>query len=280
SQFRKALAKRGGLIVRIVCPQRKIVFLQLPVQRTPAYRQYPCRFTTIPARLPQRRLDRRPLDLRHRHSRLHRMKTAAARSQYGRLHATAGERRHHPRRHHQPRTRNRSHSVESVAILVHPTAQLLHLQLQLHQAAHDELEFPPLRTLTLPHHRPHEYRQPPVAYVVAHRARNILEPDLPPMGKHHHALHEIPQLAHVPRPRILHQRLHRRRRNSAKLLPVLVRKLLHEPPHQQDDVLPPLPQWRQINAQHVQPVIQVAPEPPALHALLQRAVRGRHHAHV
>ena len=81
--------------------------------------------------------------------------------------------------------------------------------------------------------------------------------------EHHHALHEIAQLAHVPRPRILHEHLHRVRRDPVERPVVLRRELLDEPAHEERDVLAPLAQRRQINAEHVQPVVEVGRNGPS-----------------
>src|SRR5207245_2684170 len=65
--------------------------------------------------------------------------------------------------------------------------------------------------------------------------------------QHDHALHEIPQLAHVPRPRIIHQQLHRFGRDAAEWAVVQLRVVLDEPPHENGHVLRPLAQRRQVD---------------------------------
>ena len=46
-------------------------------------------------------------------------------------------------------------------------------------------------------------------YAVPDLPRQVIRLDLVPRRKHHHALDEIPKLAHVARPRILDEQLHR-----------------------------------------------------------------------
>ena len=57
-------------------------------------------------------------------------------------------------------------------------------------------------------------------------------------------------------------------------------ELREEVPDQQRDVVGALAQRRQLDREHVQPVEEVAPEPPLGDLLLQVAVGGRDQAHV
>ena len=122
--------------------------------------------------------------------------------------------------------------------------------------------------------------QQPSAAPVANGPRNVLRHDLPTGGEDHHALHEIAQLAHIAGPRILGQQLHGPRGDTVERPVVQTGKLGHEPTHQQRDVIRPLTQRRQIDAQHVEAIVQIGAEPALLHVLAQRAVGRRHHAHV
>ena len=86
-----------------------------------------------------------------------------------------------------------------------------------------------------------------------------------PVG-HHSRLHQrVEQLPDVPRPRVLTHKFHCGTGNPFVLvagllsLEVLVDPL-HESTDDGRDVLPPLPEWGQLDGDHSQPVVEVRPE--------------------
>src|SRR5262249_52817998 len=103
------------------------------------------------------------------------------------------------------------------------TTQFLHLQLELDEAPNDELELPPFDARTLAHHRTHVHGKKPRATALTNLSRNVRRTDLTTGREHHHALHEIPELAHVARPRILHEHVERLRRDPLERSVVLLR---------------------------------------------------------
>ena len=119
-------------------------------------------------------------------------------------------------------------------------------------------------------------RVPPLADL----PREVLRPNLPTVREDNHALHQVAQLAHVPRPGVLHQHSHCFRRKSQEGAAVLRREVAHEPAHEEGDVVATLPQRGQIDVEDVEPVVQVGAEAPRFHMLAQRTVRGRDHSHV
>jgi hypothetical protein len=91
---------------------------------------------------------------------------------------------------------------------------------------------------------------------------------------------QVLELAHVARELELHQPLQRVVGDALGVDPQLLRALLQERARQHRDVLAPLAQRRQAQADHVQPVEQVLAEAAGAHALLEVLVRRRDHAHV
>src|SRR5262249_59988272 len=61
---------------------------------------------------------------------------------------------------------------------------------------------------------------------------------------------------------------------------MLSRVLLNEPADEQRDVLAPVPQRRQMNAQHVEPVEQVGAKSTLVDELAERLIGGRDDANV
>src|SRR4029450_10353014 len=45
-------------------------------------------------------------------------------------------------------------------------------------------------------------------------------------------------------------------------------------------VSPPLPQWREVDVEHIQPIVQIVPEVTQGHAFLDIAIGRRDHAHI
>lgn len=86
-------------------------------------------------------------------------------------------------------------------------------------------------------------------------------------------LHQVFQLTDIARPRVLLQKRHEPG-TEGQLLAVLPAKALQKLMSQRQDVLRPLPQGRDVNADDIQPVKEVGAEQAPLHLLLQIAVRG------
>ena len=99
-------------------------------------------------------------------------------------------------------------------------------------------------------------------------------------GEGHRVLDHVVQLADVSRPGRLNQHLHGLRGEPLLLALVLGGEQADEVLGQERDVLPPLVQGRQFQADHVQPVEQVLAEGVFLDRLLEVAVGGRNDAHV
>ncbi len=76
-------------------------------------------------------------------------------------------------------------------------------------------------------------------------------------GADHRALHQIAQLANVPRPGISLQHVDVLFRDRLDALPERLREFLDEAPHQHRDVLDPLAQRRHPDRKDVQPVVQI-----------------------
>ena len=100
------------------------------------------------------------------------------------------------------------------------------------------------------------------------------------MREHDHALYEIAQLAHIAGPSVLDQQRQRVGGDAVKLAIVPCRKLGHEAPHEQRDVVAALAQRRQINTEHVQPIEQVRAKAALFDMLAQWTVGGGHDAHI
>src|SRR5690348_10712558 len=92
---------------------------------------------------------------------------------------------------------------------------------------------------------------------------------------HHRPLYRVLQLAHVPRPRILLQDVHRRRRYPRDPLVHRLREFAHEVVHQQRNIVFALPNRRQIDTEYVEPVEQIRPEPSLSDQHFQLSVRRR-----
>ena len=95
-----------------------------------------------------------------------------------------------------------------------------------------------------------------------------------------HPLHHIAQLAHIPRPPILLQRLNRLARKLFLLPIILLVQLPREMLRQHANILAPLPQRRQHNRKHKNPVIQILAKRPLPHLLFQIAMRRHNHPHI
>ena len=105
-------------------------------------------------------------------------------------------------------------------------------------------------------------------------------PDLGSRRQHHHGLDQVPELADVAGPGSLDQPLHRLGRDAAEGAVVRPGQLADEPADQQRDVLPPLAQRREVDVEHVEPVVQVVPERRPGRPPRERPVGGGDDAHV
>src|SRR3982751_1901150 len=98
----------------------------------------------------------------------------------------------------------------------------------------------------------------------------------PPAGRDDHcALDDVPEFANVTRPRVMLQRSHIVSVDRVDALAECFGELLDETPDQQRDVLDALPQWRDMNREHVQPVVEILSKRPLSDALFEIAMCGR-----
>ena len=162
----------------------------------------------------------------------------------------------------------------------HLTTQLLHLQLELDQAAHDELELPPFDAGALTHHGADVHRQKPRAPALPNLRGMSSGPISRPgasttmLSTRFRSSRTFPGHGYSTR---ISQRLGR---DALERPVVLSRQLRDELPDEDRDVLAPLAQRRQVDAQDVEPVVQVRPEAALLDALAERIVRRRDDADV
>src|SRR5207245_1149303 len=159
--------------------------------------------------------------------------------------------------------------------LLDAAAQLLDLELQVHEAVEDELELL-AGDVTARGRDPDREPASPLADV----PRDVARPDFAFGGEHDHRFDEVAQLAHVAGPVGVHQDLERLRGDAVELAVVGGRELRDEAPHQERDVRPPLAQRRQIDVEDVEAVEEVVPEAAQGDLLLQGLVGRGDDAHV
>lgn len=104
--------------------------------------------------------------------------------------------------------------------------------------------------------------------------------DLLVLGQDDRALHEVAQLTDVARPGVALHEADDAGREQLKALLVLGREDLEEVAGQKRDVPAALPQRRQVDGHHAQPVVEVLAEPALLDETLQPLVARRHQPHV
>ena len=104
--------------------------------------------------------------------------------------------------------------------------------------------------------------------------------DLAPRREHAHAAAQIDELAHVAGPAVLDEPRLRFRVEPLGLDAQLVRCALEVMIEQLRDIFTPRAQRRQLDADDVQPVIEVLAELAVAHALLEIPVRRGDHAHI
>ena len=148
------------------------------------------------------------------------------------------------------------------------------------QTPDDELELAALRTTLLPENRSDWNGEESLAPTLADRGRDVGDPNLPTRGEHDHALDEVTQLADVPWPPVVHERLNRLGRDSVEDAIMLLRELLNEAAHEQRDVLASLTQRGEIDPQDVQAIEEVGSEVASLDALAEWAIRRGDHADI
>ncbi len=93
-------------------------------------------------------------------------------------------------------------------------------------------------------------------------------------------VHGVPQLAHVPRPWVIEQQPLCRRRERRRRDALGARERRDERRRERKDVLAPLPEGRDVDLDHVEPGVEIPPEPSGAHPSREVVLRGSHHAHV
>ncbi len=109
----------------------------------------------------------------------------------------------------------------------------------------------------------------------AHELRQVRSVDHAVVGHHDEPVHDVAKLAHVAGPVIALEDVHGRVRERRSRLAGLVGDLAREVAGQQKDVVPPLPERRQIQGDDVDPEVEVLAELPLLHEAEKVLVRGR-----
>src|ERR1017187_296883 len=113
-----------------------------------------------------------------------------------------------------------------------------------------------------------------------HVGGEILGADDDSLAEEHGALDEALELAHVSRPRVPDEKIHRLGRDAVHRGAVGRVRLLEEAAHEGLDVGGALAERRQVDGNDVEAVEEVLAELAGLHHALEVAVRGRHDAHV
>src|SRR5690606_2228942 len=152
--------------------------------------------------------------------------------------------------------------------------QVVHVQLEVEQRAEDELDFRRRGLAGRPARGPHGYRQQG-APVAAHLRRDVLCADRPSRSEHHHGPNQVAQLTNIARPGIVDEDLQGLGLDAAEGSVVLLTELANELVDQQRNVLATLAERRQLDEEHVEPVIQVSTELPQLHLVAKALVRRR-----
>src|SRR5215469_2786495 len=113
-----------------------------------------------------------------------------------------------------------------------------------------------------------------------HRVGQVIHCNHAALSKNHRALHRVLEFTHIPGPVMAAEPRQRFFSNAAD---ILVRSLLvyfEEMERQQGQVLPPFPQRRQLDWEHIQPVENVAAKTPLTHCFLEIDIRSRNHSYV
>jgi hypothetical protein len=112
------------------------------------------------------------------------------------------------------------------------------------------------------------------------RGRQVLPLDHLAPAEHDQALDDVLDLSHVAGPGIVHQGIDDVRSEPLHATLHAPGILAQEVLGESRDVLAALPERRQVDRDDVQAVVEVAPEAPAVHRLLEVAVRGGEEARV
>src|SRR5215470_12836626 len=91
---------------------------------------------------------------------------------------------------------------------------------------------------------------------------------------------QVFEFPHIPRPMPLLKLVHGFGWNAVDRLLHLPGKLLREIANQQWNVIPPLSKRRNMDWEHIQPVVEVAPKLAVLNHLFQIAIRRGHETHI
>src|SRR6266436_3937281 len=98
--------------------------------------------------------------------------------------------------------------------------------------------------------------------------------------ENHITLYEILQLAQVARPGIIHRRIEKVLGRSRWRLAEFLAVLLQEMTEKKRYLSCPLPEWRHVDGQNVQPVIEIFAEASCLHRFVNVNVCCSQHAYV
>ena len=98
--------------------------------------------------------------------------------------------------------------------------------------------------------------------------------------RNHRALHDVAEFANVAGPRIGLQRCHVLPADRLDAPAEGVREFFNETPDEDRNVLAPLTQRRHADREDVEPVVEIVPERPRSHQLLEIAMGGGDNPHV
>src|SRR5262249_11762760 len=151
----------------------------------------------------------------------------------------------------------------SLWTFVDPAPEIFDLQLHFDQRSENEFQLSPSRSDSRGTGRPrgcwHSHWQQ-AGTTLANIRRNVGRADLRPRRQYHHGLDEVSKLTHISGPVRIHQNLHGLAIDAREWTAVALAQLLDETPNKNRDVGLALPKWRQVDRQHVEPVVQIVPE--------------------
>src|SRR2546423_13208155 len=162
-----------------------------------------------------------------------------------------------------------------IALRVESSTKLFDLESQLQHASHQELELATFGADGAAYNGPHVHRKKARRPTFPYCARYVFRTDFAARRQHDHALDQIPQLTHVSWPRITQQDLHRLGGNPLEVAIVLRREFPDEAAHQQRNVLRPLAQRQQINAEDVEPVVEIGAKSSFFDRFAEGTIRCR-----
>ncbi|OLB18888.1 MAG: hypothetical protein AUH12_01385 [Gemmatimonadetes bacterium 13_2_20CM_69_8] len=169
-------------------------------------------------------------------------------------------------------------AIQVGAIGRQPAGGLRHVAAGGGQRARDQGALEVVERLRQRHVRPFARRGSRRA-VLGHDTRHVVRADRRSRCENREPLHQVRELAHVPRPAVRGEQLHGAgvEPHRSPQAPGLPRR---EMLHQRRNVLGPLAQRRDVHRQHVQPEQQVLAELSLLRGLAQVLVGRRDHAHL